>query len=143
MMWNPQLYALVSALMLGAGMSISPVVAQTEDPKAGLRLWINGSCANCHGRNGQGGAVSADFPNGPSLRTSTLDDTALRDVISCGVPGTKMHGWLIGAYVDQPCGDTPLGTLPQDAVVVPVFSQDEIDVLTRYIQRKFMGLEGS
>lgn len=118
-----------------------PCTADEVDPKAGLRLWINGSCSNCHGRDGQGGAVTADFSNGPSLRNSTLDADSLREIIGCGIAGSDMPGSLIGAYTDTACWDTLTGEVPSDTRIISILNAAEIETLISYIKLEFMKLK--
>src|ERR1700678_2143242 len=64
--------------------------AFAQDPArlaAGEGAWDKAGCLQCHGASGEGGA-GAEFPAGPSLRTTRLDRTALVETISCGLPGT-------------------------------------------------------
>lgn len=71
----------ISAVGIQAG-------AQGPDPEAGARIYRS-HCAECHGRQGEGG-------RGPSLttgefRTATSDAALLRTILS-GIPGTEMPG---------------------------------------------------
>ncbi|MCR6671242.1 cytochrome c [Devosia ginsengisoli] len=105
--------------------------------KEGRRVYVEGSCANCHGPKGAGG-VSVDFPKGPNLRTSALDRQTMLDIISCGLPGTRMPGWLKGAYTDVSCFGEELGPIPAGVQVNGAFTLEELEALVTYIEKDFM-----
>ena len=121
----------------------SPAVAQdaaAPDPAnvaLGEKLYVRGGCHNCHGEKGQGG-ISVDFPRGPSLRASQLDHQGMVEIITCGIPDTRMAAWLKGAYTETACFGEPLGPAPSGTIVTGVFTADEINVLVDYIETEFM-----
>jgi mono/diheme cytochrome c family protein len=110
---------------------------------AGEAAWDKAGCIQCHGASGEGGAgAGAEFPAGPSLRTTRLDRTALAETIACGLPGTPMPAWLDGAYTERPCYGFPLGPPPDGAegvVLTPVLSAADIEALLDYLMAKFIG----
>lgn len=120
----------------GAADAGAPAVA-AGDPAAGKSIWNDAACYNCHGRNGQGGH-SADFPAGPSLRTSQLDPDSMLMIIACGVPDTRMPAWLKGAYSEHECYGNPLGPAPSGVLVSGAYSEDQLRDLVAYIQTTFM-----
>lgn len=68
---------------------IPTVAGATGDPNRGAKIYAE-NCVVCHGPDGQGriGAVLAkDFP-------ALQPNAYIRDVVSRGVKGTKMPGWL-------------------------------------------------
>jgi len=103
----------------------------------GEKLYVSGGCHNCHGSKGQGG-ISVDFPRGPSLRASQLDHQSMVEIISCGIPDTRMAAWLKGAYTETSCFGDPLGAAPSGTIVTGVFTADEINALVDYIETVFM-----
>jgi mono/diheme cytochrome c family protein len=113
-------------------------LAQSDDElmKEGRRVYVEGSCANCHGRVGAGG-VSVDFPQGPNLRTSELDTETLLLIISCGMPGTRMPGWLKGAYTEVECYGSMDG-IPADTQINGAFTIEELEALVAYMEKEFM-----
>lgn len=113
-----------------------PAAAPTEEQVlAGKRIWADAACYNCHGTNGQGGN-SKDFPKGPSLRTSTLDNELMLEIIACGIPGTQMPGWAKGAYTERPCyGET--GPVPEATRVLPLYDEQQLADLVAYINTTF------
>jgi len=108
---------------------------------AGEAAWDKAGCIQCHGASGEGGA-GAEFPAGPSLRTTRLDRASLAETIACGLPGTPMPAWLDGAYTERPCYGFPLGPAPDGAdgvVLTPVLSDADIQALVDYLMAKFIG----
>lgn len=114
--------------------------AGVEEPSpeqilAGKRVWTDAACFNCHGMNGQGGN-SKDYPRGPSLRASLLDNETMLEIIACGLPGTQMPAWAIGAYTERPCfGET--GPIPEGLRIVPVYDEQQLADLIAYINATF------
>lgn len=105
----------------------------TSNANEGLRLWMQGSCSNCHGNRGQGGASSVDFPQGPSLRITGLNEAEIAEVISCGIPGTRMYASVKGAYTEYPCWGDTTETVPEDVSVIGVFTPEEAATLAAFI----------
>jgi hypothetical protein len=62
-------------------------------------------------------------------------------IISCGVPGTRMPGWLTGAYTETECYGQPLGAVPSGTLVTGIFTAEQVDNLVTYIRREFMKVE--
>jgi len=128
---------LMVALVLGGGATAqdAPAEPTPEQVLAGKRIWVDAACFNCHGTNGQGGS-SKDFPHGPSLRMSALDNETMLEIIACGIPGTAMPGWAKGAYTERPCfGDT--GGIPEATKVVQVYDEQQLTDLLAYINATF------
>jgi mono/diheme cytochrome c family protein len=116
----------------------APVLSQDQTTD-GLKVWKErGGCFNCHGNFAEGGE-GGHFPAGPSLRTSQLDADSMKEIISCGIPGTPMPFNLKGAYTEHPCyGDT---TGPVIEGVTPGASLEpaEVDALLAYLREKVVG----
>lgn len=107
-----------------------------EQILAGKRVWADAACYNCHGNNGQGGN-SKDFPHGPSLRTSELDEWTTLEVIACGLPGTQMPGWAKGAWTERACFGGELGPVPEDVRMLAVYDEQQLADLMAYITATF------
>ncbi len=103
----------------------------------GEAAWDKAGCLQCHGSTGEGGA-GGEFPAGPSLRKTRLDRAALTEAISCGLPGTQMPGWLDGAYTQRACYGFPTGPAPDETVLTPVLSADEVEALVDYLLAKIV-----
>jgi len=143
-----------AALLLAFG-AVAPTVAQDASSSAaapaadaatpptpevlaaGKHIWSDAACSNCHGANA-GGGHSADFPAGPSLRTSGLDPDTMLQIIECGIPDTKMPAWLQGAYTETACYGNPLGPAPSGIVASAAYSEDQLKDLVAYIQATFV-----
>jgi mono/diheme cytochrome c family protein len=118
--------------------SAAPAAASDDERlAAGKRLWSEAACYNCHGTTG-GGGHSADFPQGPSLRTSSMDPETMLMVVECGLPGTRMPAWLKGAYTEISCNGAPVGPAPNDVLLSGAFSEDDLKALVDYVQVNFM-----
>ncbi len=130
------------AVALAAGGAVAPALAQDEAAAVtdGKRVYVDGACHNCHGARGQGGG-GVDFPAGPSLRQSQLDRETMTLIISCGVPGTRMPGWLEGAYTTTECYGVPVGASTTGTLVNGIVTAEQIDNLVTYIRRDFMRVE--
>ena len=104
---------------------------------AGKHVWSDAACSNCHGANA-GGGHSADFPAGPSLRTSGLDPKSMLLIVECGIPDSKMPAWLKGAYTQIACYGSPLGPAPSGIMLSAAYSEDQLKDLVAYVQTNFM-----
>lgn len=120
-----------------AVLSSAPAANDSDLLAQGKHVWADAGCSNCHGTNGQGGN-SADFPHGPNLRTSGLDPDTMLTIVECGLPGTRMPAWLMGAYTEVACNGAPLGPAPSDVLVSGAYSEDDLKALVDYIQVNFM-----
>lgn len=119
--------------------SAEPAAPSDEQIKAGLHVWKDrGGCFNCHGDFGQGGE-GGHFPAGPSLRKSALDLETMQQVISCGLPGTKMPYNLAGAYKTEECYGTVGEDPPPDVVPGTELSKQEITDLVAYLGARVHG----
>jgi len=117
------------------------VHAQDNDRvKAGLALWRNSGCADCHGAFADGEKQRDEMPSGANLRTTRLDAASLKDTISCGRPGTGMPSFDEGAWKVRACnGQTP-GEPPGDLFPAPAtLTPDQIDAVVTYLQARVIG----
>ena len=105
---------------------------------AGESAWDKAGCLQCHGASGQGGD-GGEFPAGPNLQKTRLDRAALKETISCGLPGTQMPAWLDGAYTKRSCYGFPIGPAPAEITATPVLSAGEIEALVDYLMAKIVG----
>jgi mono/diheme cytochrome c family protein len=124
------------ALVVGALMLIGSAGGATaqNDTSAGLQVWSSSGCGNCHGARGEGGS-SHDFPDGPSLRTTIFEGEALVDAIRCGLPGTPMPAWQLGAYTAVECYGM-IGEVPEGTVVTNTLTAEQIDDLVEFIEQR-------
>lgn len=122
------------------GMPPLPADAPSADQVAhGLDVWKNrGGCFNCHGDFAQGG-TGGHFPAGPSLRKTQLDLTSLRDIISCGIPGTPMPYNLADAYTKISCYSSEAGPAPQGTAPGAALTAAEITDLIAYLKVDVIG----
>jgi mono/diheme cytochrome c family protein len=129
--------AVVAALMVAGPVAAQDVSA--DQAAAGLKVWKErGGCFNCHGDFGQGGE-GGHFPAGPNLRATQLDRDTVKDVISCGLPGTPMPYNLAGAYTETPCYGDTTGPVADGAVPGASLQPAEIDDLVAYLFDKVVG----
>ena len=117
-------------------------VAQNDDKvKAGLQVWKNTGCAECHGSFADGEKQRDESPTGSNLRTARLDTAALKLVISCGRPGgAGMPAFDEGAYKVRACYGRPLGPPPDNLYPAgATLSPDQIDAVIAYLQARIIG----
>jgi cytochrome c553 len=128
------------AWIAGAGLLFctSGFAQDATSVAAGESAWDKAGCLQCHGATGQGGD-GGEFPAGPSLQKTRLDRAALKETISCGLPGTQMPAWLDGAYTKRSCYGFPIGPPPAEITATPVLSADEIEALVDYLMAKIVG----
>src|SRR6266404_1206725 len=90
----------ILAVTAGVLASSTVTLAQNDDKvKAGMEVWKNSGCAECHGSFANGDKQRDEAPTGANLRTARLDTAALKLVISCGRPGgSGMPAFDEGAY---------------------------------------------
>jgi mono/diheme cytochrome c family protein len=117
-------------------------VAQDQDKvKAGLDIWKNSGCAECHGSFADGEKQRDEAPTGANLRTARLDTAALKLVISCGRPGgAGMPAFDEGAYKVRACYDRPLGAPPDNLYPAgTTLTPEQIDAVIAYLQARIIG----
>ena len=129
------------ALAVGVLVQAAAAFAQNEDKvKAGLMMWRNSGCADCHGAFADGEKQRDESPTGANLRTTRLDATALKQTIGCGRPGTGMPAFDEGAYKVRACNGQALGAPPSDLYPAPrTLTPDEIDAVVTYLQARIVG----
>jgi mono/diheme cytochrome c family protein len=118
------------------------MLAQNDDKvKAGLAVWKNSGCAECHGSFADGEKQRDEAPSGANLRTAKLDAAALKLVISCGRPGgAGMPAFDEGAYKVRPCYGRPLGAPPDNLYPTgTTLNPDQIDAVIAYLQARIIG----
>jgi mono/diheme cytochrome c family protein len=132
---------LALALSVGVLVQATSGFAQNEDRvKAGLMMWRNSGCADCHGAFADGEKQRDESPTGANLRTAKLDAAALKQTISCGRPGTGMPSFDEGAYTVRACNGQALGPAPSDLYPAPrTLTPDEIDAVVTYLQARIVG----
>ena len=108
--------------------------------KAGLAVWRNSGCPDCHGAFADGEKQRDEMPTGANLRTTRLDARGLRETISCGRPGTGMPSFDDGAWTVGACGGAMPGARPDDLFPAPaMLGSDEIDAVVAYLQARVIG----
>lgn len=120
----------------------STASAQDQDKvKAGLEIWKNTGCADCHGSFANGEKQRDEAPTGANLRTARLDPAELKVVISCGKPGgSGMPAFDEGAYKVRACYGRPLGAPPDNLYPAGVtLTPAQIDDVIAYLQARIIG----
>ena len=131
-------------LAIAAGVLANATVtfAQNDEKvKAGLEVWKNTGCAECHGSFADGEKQRDESPSGSNLRTARLDTAALKLVIGCGRPGgAGMPAFDVGAYKVRACYGRPLGAPPDNLYPSGVtLTPDQIDAVIVYLQARIIG----
>jgi len=109
--------------------------------KAGLKVWKDTGCAECHGSFANGEKQRDESPTGADLRRTRLDAAALKVVISCGKPGGEgMPAFDEGAYKVRACYGRPLGDEPNNLYPTgQKLTPDQIDAVIAYLQARIIG----
>jgi mono/diheme cytochrome c family protein len=140
---KPGAYATTTILTLAIGiLAYSASTRAQDDAKvtAGLKLWHESSCADCHGPFADGDREDEDWPVGANLRTTKLDTAGLKLIISCGRAGAGMPAFDEDAYTVRACYGRPLGAAPDNLhPSVRKLSPDEIDAVIAYLQARIIG----
>ena len=130
-------------LTLG-GALLAPVMAEDaakpsdEQVSAGLTVWKDNGCFNCHGDFGEGGE-GGYFPAGPSLRAADLGAASLKQIISCGIPGTLMPYNAAGAYsAERDCYGITDGA-PAEVNPGSALTPEQVDNLVGYLTTWVVG----
>jgi len=132
----------ILTVTVGVLANSTATLAQNEDKvKAGLDVWKNSGCAECHGSFANGDKQRDEAPTGANLRTARLDTAALKLAISCGRPGgAGMPAFDEGAYKVRACYDRPLGAAPDNLYPAgTTLTPDQIDAVVAYLQARIIG----
>src|SRR5215470_1012510 len=136
-------FACCAAPALAIGLLVQAMAAHAQSldrVKAGLTMWRDSGCADCHGAFADGEKQRDEAPTGANLRTTRLDAAALKQTIGCGRPGTGMPSFDEGAYKVRPCNGQALGPPPSDLYPTPrTLAPDEIEAVVTYLQARVVG----
>jgi mono/diheme cytochrome c family protein len=136
-------YRIMAILTLAIGVlaySASTLAQNDNKVRAGLRMWHESSCADCHGPFADGNREDEDWPVGANLRITRLDAAGLRLAIGCGRAGSGMPAFDERAYAFRACYGRPLGAAPDNLhPSVRKLSPDEIDAVIAYLQARIIG----
>src|SRR6266566_3349099 len=126
----------ILAVTVGVLATSTATLAQNEEKvKAGLEVWKNSGCAECHGSFANGDKQRDESPTGANLRTARLDTAALKLVISCGKPGgAGMPAFDEGAYKVRACYERALGPPPDNSYPAgTTLKPEEINSVIAYL----------
>lgn len=128
------------ACLIGFAFQAQAQLPEQPSGSFGKHLYAE-HCAGCHkwdgsGGGGYGGAAA-------SLRASKLDQAAMINVVSCGIPGSGMPYHLSDAYTTaHPCyGSTDLKSFGKNAPLQPneFLHPSEIRQIVTYVQATIRG----
>ena len=130
-------------LVIAIAVALPPGASRAQNDSnvsAGLWTWKTSGCPDCHGPFADGNQEDDDYPVGADLRTTKLDNEALKTTIRCGRVGTGMPAFEDGAYTIHPCYGRSLGTAPDNLQPTPrKLTSDEIDAVIAYLQVRIIG----
>ena len=118
-----------------------PAVAQ-QDAADGLAVWKRAPCQECHGTFADGrkdDPGGSEFPDGPDLRRTRLDRSAVLETVRCGRPGTDMPSFAAGAYAESSCYGLPPGPVPADVAQLTELSPRDIEALVDWLFAAIIG----
>jgi mono/diheme cytochrome c family protein len=126
------------AAMVGGATAVN---AQDEAKvKAGLSLWRNSGCSECHGAFANGEKERDEAPTGANLRQTRLDDATIAETIRCGRPGAGMPSFGTDAYKERGCYGQPAGDAPEDLYPAGrTLSAAEIGDVVTYLRARVVG----
>jgi cytochrome c553 len=133
----------VFAAVLAPAVLAHTALAQEADEakiKAGLLVWKQSACADCHGNFANGDKARDEMPTGANLRTTRLNATDLAQTIACGRPGTGMPYFDEHAYTEHACYGQALGPVPDGSDPgASQLSAAEIGDVIAYLQARIIG----
>jgi mono/diheme cytochrome c family protein len=137
-------YTRTTILTLGIAAVVCATACDAQDDakvRAGLKVWKDAGCAECHGSFANGEKQRDESPTGANLRTTRLDAAALKVVIGCGKPGGEgMPAFDEGAYKVRACYGRPLGDEPSNLYPnAQKLTPEQIDAVITYLQARVIG----
>src|ERR1700681_3312625 len=139
---------LVVCATIAAGLPLAPAAqAQAAEPAdigEGLRLFQQkGNCQACHGWPADGRKADNQMPDGPNLRETRLNRSALVMTIKCGRLATQMPAFDKFAYSDGRCYGKKEADLKAYPTRMPdppsTLQQREIDLIADFLMTKVVG----
>ena len=125
--------AVIIAVVPIAVWSSTTAFAQSDvQVKAGLTVWRNSGCSDCHGAFANGEKERDESPSGADLRRAKLTTDEFKLAIRCGRPGTGMPAF------EEVTTNCPGGT----GNLYPAarkLSREEIDNVVIYLQTRIVG----
>jgi hypothetical protein len=126
----------LGALVLLSLVAAAPALAQQP---AGIHVWRDAGCPNCHGALGEGGAGE---PRGPNLRRMYQYRSFLIEMVSCGRPGTPMPAFLDAAYTQRICYGwlRPNEPPPPEVNRLRLLTAAEVAAVVEYVLDRIQGM---
>ncbi len=124
--------ALMGIWALSVGASTTAHAQNDARIKAGLTVWRNSGCADCHGAFANGEKERDESPTGADLRRAKLSTEEFKLTIRCGRPGTGMPAFEEGA---RGCSGAAGALYPAPRNLSP----EEIDNVVIYLQARVVG----
>jgi mono/diheme cytochrome c family protein len=131
------------AVILASGLLAFANVAVAQDEarvRAGLEVWKNAGCPDCHGAFADGDKQRDEAPTGANLRQMRLDNAAASETIRCGRPGTGMPKFGEDAYTKRGCYGKSAGPEPDDLYPASrTLTAQEIEAVVTYLRARIVG----
>jgi mono/diheme cytochrome c family protein len=128
------LLGMLGALAGAAIIAVVPAFAQNDaQVKAGLTVWRNSGCSDCHGAFANGEKERDESPAGADLRRAKLATDEFKLAIRCGRPGTGMPAF------EEAASGCPSGTAGNLYPAPRKLSAEEIDNVVIYLQARIVG----
>src|SRR5215468_2862215 len=100
--------AIIAVVPIAAWSSTAAFAQNDAQVKAGLTVWRNSGCSDCHGAFANGEKERDESPPGADLRRAKLTTDEFKLAIRCGRPGTGMPAF---EEVSNGCPSGPAGNL--------------------------------
>jgi mono/diheme cytochrome c family protein len=124
--------AIAAVVSFTVGSSTAVLAQNDTQIKAGLTVWRNSGCSDCHGAFANGEKERDESPSGPDLRRARLSREEFRLTIRCGRPGTGMPAFEEGT---RGCSGAAGALYPAPRKL----SVEEIDNVVAYLQARVVG----
>lgn len=123
----------IVAVSISIGSATRALAQNDAQIKAGLTVWRNSGCADCHGAFANGEKERDESPSGADIRRARLSTDELKLAIRCGRPGTGMPSFEEDAHGCTAGAAGNLYPAPRK------LSLEEIDNVVIYLQARIVG----
>lgn len=125
--------AIIAIAPIAVWSSTTAFAQNDAQVKAGLTVWRNSGCSDCHGAFANGEKERDESPSGADLRRAKLTTDEFKLAIRCGRPGTGMPAF------EEAASGCPTGAGGSLYPAPSKLSPEEIDNVVIYLQARIVG----